>query len=173
MKRAHKARAAMIDAKNIENSGTDAIDQCEGLPTASTTNATYATSSLGSRPVKSRSEPFKADETTSYNKPVDAVISNPPYRTVLFNSVRFPSGKGRGTSTEILEAPAHRQGNWGRRRGRRPGGDALMSAVKKRWVKVRGGHEPSRWPTTFFCSKGDCYDNSRLLEKAVGSQREY
>ena len=30
----------------------------------------------GNKPVKSRSEPFKADETTSYNQPVDPVISN-------------------------------------------------------------------------------------------------
>ena len=76
--------------------------------------------------------------------PVDPAISNPPYRTVLFDPVRFRSGKGRGTSTEILErAPEQRQGNWGRRRGRRSGGDALMLVVKKRWVKVRGGDEPS------------------------------
>ena len=34
MKRAHKAREAMIDAKNIENLGTDAVDQCEGLSTS-------------------------------------------------------------------------------------------------------------------------------------------
>ena len=33
MKRAHKARAAMIDATDIDNSGTDAIDKCEGLTT--------------------------------------------------------------------------------------------------------------------------------------------
>ena len=80
MKRAHKAREAMIDAKNIENSGTDAIDQCEGLSTSSTTNATYATSSLESKTVKSRGEPFNTNETTSYNKPVDPAISKPPYR---------------------------------------------------------------------------------------------
>ena len=55
MKRAHKARAAIIDAKNIANSGTDVIDQCEGLLTSWATNATYATSSLGSKPVNSMS----------------------------------------------------------------------------------------------------------------------
>ena len=31
MKRPHKARELINDAKNIENSGTDAIDQCGGL----------------------------------------------------------------------------------------------------------------------------------------------
>ena len=82
--------------------------------------------------------------TISYNKPVDPVISKPPYRTVIFESVRFPSGKGRGTSSEILErVPEQRGGNWGPRRGRRSGGDALMSAVKKQWVQVRGVDKPS------------------------------
>ena len=77
MKRARKAMEARNDVKDIENSGTDATDQCEGLSSPSTANAPCATSTLGSKPVKSRSETFKTDETTSYSKPVDPVISNP------------------------------------------------------------------------------------------------
>ena len=76
--RAHKAMEAMNDAKIINNSGTDAIDQVVGLSTSLTANATYATSSLGCKVVRSRSEPFNTDETTSYNKLADPVIFNKP-----------------------------------------------------------------------------------------------